>query len=162
MNICLKAWVLHWLQALPAMKISTNGLFGIYFNYGLPLKKAGFVNFNTTYGGLSCIMIFTINFRGEYGHIISLIPIKLVRRFSDSFSTSLQSCRSTGPHKIFWIWMAKWLDLALQDTEAIIPFSFRIEEDFYANFKVLGFSSCVYIFANMGIISKNDIRPFTK
>jgi hypothetical protein len=41
-------------------------------------------------------------------------------------------------------------------------FSFRIEEDFYANFKVLGFSSCVYIFANMGIISKNDIRPFTK
>jgi hypothetical protein len=133
---------------------------GFYFNYGLPLKKAGFINLNTTYGGYlhnDFYDQFSWRVRAHYFTNSYKVGKAFFRQFFN-FSSIMSFNR---PAQKQLDLNGQVIGLSTTKYKGNHSFSFRIEEDFYANFKVLGFSSCVYIFANMGVISKNDIRPFT-
>ncbi len=136
---------------------------GLYLSYGLPIKGAGFLNINSTYGGYL--------YKGYYDQFSWRIKLNY---FTDAYKmgkaffrqvvrlqTIMSFNRPTG-REINLNGTLGFNELYTPSYRGEHSLVLRLEEDFIANFKVLGFNSSVFLFANIGFVSKYDIQPFKK
>lgn len=135
---------------------------GFYFNYGLPFKKkAGFLNLNSTYGGYVTkgyydqiswrirAHYFTDKFKVGRAFFRQVVRLQTIMSFSRPTGREINLNGGLG-----------FNELRTPDYRGNHSLVLRIEEDFIADFKVLGFSSTLFFFANIGLVSKYDLRPF--
>jgi hypothetical protein len=135
---------------------------GLYLNYGLPLnRRAGFLNINSTYGGYVTkgyydqiswrirAHYFTDKFKIGKAFFRQVIRLQSIMSFSRPTGREINLNGNLG-----------FNELRTPDYRGNHSLVLRLEEDFIADFKVLGFSSTLFIFANIGLVSKYDLRPF--
>jgi hypothetical protein len=134
---------------------------GLYLNYGIMIKKAGFLNINSTYGGYV--------FKGNYDQFSWRLRLNY---FTDAYKmgkanfrqlfrvqTIMSFNRPTG-REINLNSGLGFNELNTPSYRGTHSLLFRLEENFIANFKVLGFNPSVFLFGNFGFVSKYDTRPF--
>lgn len=135
---------------------------GAYFNYGLPLpKKAGFLNINSTYGAYVTkgyydqiswrirANYFTDKYKIGRAFFREVIKLQTIMSFSRPSGREINLNGKLGFNELN--------TASYRGNHSLV---LRIEENFIADFKVLGFSSSVFIFANIGLVSKYALKPF--
>ncbi len=134
---------------------------GLYLSYGLPIKRAGFLNINTTYGGYVYkgyydqfswrikLNYFTDSYKMGKAFFRQIVRLQTIMSFNRPTGREINLNGTLGFNELY--------TPSYRGNHSLV---LRLEEDFIANFKVLGFNSSVFLFANLGFVSKYDIQPF--
>jgi hypothetical protein len=144
-------------------ELSNRFYSGIYLNYGLPIKRAGFLNINTTYGGYVYkgyydqfswrikLNYFTDAYKMGKAFFRQIVRLQTIMSFNRPTGREINLNGTLGFNELY--------TPSYRGNHSLV---LRLEEDFIANFKVVGFNSSVFLFANLGFVSKYDIQPFKK
>lgn len=139
---------------------------GLRFEYGKNFPKFGYLYFDYTYGGYTK--------RNEYQQILGRLKTIYYSRLFKVGKTHVRQLITTITNMGFNRPLGK--EIIVNNTNGVrglfsnykrgnTTFALSLETDFNADFKVLGFSSCLYFFADWAFLSNKELqlsRNFTQ